>query len=396
MFLAQPEKNLTTHEITRAIDISASCWLSPRTEAAMLRNRRQVAPSFAIPAITMWSTRCRTAYTAPAACAAPPVRTALPAHTELADADARFLDVDGVRVHYKVWGTPAPVETFLCVHGFGASLFSFSLARHALFAARPAAALLAYDAVGFGLTSRPPARRLATYAPSFGARICHELLDETDEADVVLVGHSLGALACIRSLLTYPRRFRAVVLIAPALVPSSTMPRPARLFVRLLLRVLTWAGIALSILLGPLLLLIVRSVVRAPSFWRRGLSLARFDPSTVTRSVLHGYRSPLRARRWDKGILNFWRCMLAERARALRVGEDLVQKICELPALILPPVLIVHGDSDRLVPLSNSRKLVSVIPGAQLVVLPRCGHVPHEEVPQAFAEAIDAFLNALP
>ena len=51
---------------------------------------------------------------------------------------------------------------------------------------------------------------------------------------------------------------------------------------------------------------------------------------------------------------------------------------------------------DAVLPVSNSRRLAAMLPGARLVVLPACGHIPQEEEPAAFADAVTAFLKQLP
>ena len=55
-------------------------------------------------------------------------------------------------------------------------------------------------------------------------------------------------------------------------------------------------------------------------------------------------------------------------------------------------VLIVHGSEDFIVPVSNSENLAKMIPKAQLVVMPGVGHLPHEEDPRAFLEAVTKFV----
>jgi len=55
--------------------------------------------------------------------------------------------------------------------------------------------------------------------------------------------------------------------------------------------------------------------------------------------------------------------------------------------------LIIHGQMDGAVPASNSRRLAAMLPSVRLVVLPGCGHVPQEEEPAAFADAIVEFLQ---
>ena len=60
------------------------------------------------------------------------------------------------------------------------------------------------------------------------------------------------------------------------------------------------------------------------------------------------------------------------------------------------PVLVITGDDDRIVPTEQSVRLAAELPNAELVVVPACGHVPHEECPQAVLEAIETFLANLP
>lgn len=51
-------------------------------------------------------------------------------------------------------------------------------------------------------------------------------------------------------------------------------------------------------------------------------------------------------------------------------------------------ILIVHGENDSLIPLSNSKHLASLLPNSKLIILPECGHVPHEEYPEKFVESV--------
>ena len=59
------------------------------------------------------------------------------------------------------------------------------------------------------------------------------------------------------------------------------------------------------------------------------------------------------------------------------------------------PVLVVHGDADRVVPLSNGQLLARRIPGAELVVLAGRGHVAHLESPGEFNALVEAFLERI-
>jgi len=60
---------------------------------------------------------------------------------------------------------------------------------------------------------------------------------------------------------------------------------------------------------------------------------------------------------------------------------------------IAAPVLVVHGDADRVVPVSNGHLLARRIPGAELALFPGCGHVVQLEAPEEFNRLVDAFLE---
>jgi pimeloyl-ACP methyl ester carboxylesterase len=57
------------------------------------------------------------------------------------------------------------------------------------------------------------------------------------------------------------------------------------------------------------------------------------------------------------------------------------------------PTLVVWGRQDELIPVSRSEKLRDGIPGAKLVVLEQCGHVPQLEKPAEFNQALADFLG---
>ncbi len=60
------------------------------------------------------------------------------------------------------------------------------------------------------------------------------------------------------------------------------------------------------------------------------------------------------------------------------------------------PVEIVWGASDRVMPLSYAERMLAELPRARLTQLPRCGHVPQQECPAAFAETLTKLLSGPP
>ena len=59
---------------------------------------------------------------------------------------------------------------------------------------------------------------------------------------------------------------------------------------------------------------------------------------------------------------------------------------------ISAPTLVIHGESDRLVPAGNGKLIAERIPGAKLVLLPHAGHIYSTDQTEAAHEAILEFL----
>jgi pimeloyl-ACP methyl ester carboxylesterase len=56
------------------------------------------------------------------------------------------------------------------------------------------------------------------------------------------------------------------------------------------------------------------------------------------------------------------------------------------------PVLLVWGEKDAFIPISNAQDYLQAIPHATLATIPEEGHVVHEEAPMASVQAMKVFL----
>jgi pimeloyl-ACP methyl ester carboxylesterase len=65
------------------------------------------------------------------------------------------------------------------------------------------------------------------------------------------------------------------------------------------------------------------------------------------------------------------------------------------PHRIDVPTLVVWGEADRLLPKELARAWQRGIPGAKLVLLLECGHLPHIEKPDALAAEIEGFIAGI-
>jgi len=185
-----------------------------------------------------------------------------------------------------------------------------------------------------------------------------EALDLARLEDAVLVGHSAGAEVALGVALAQPARVRALVLIAP--VVGQGPP---------------WFA---------------RALVRAPASGRVGPPLLRagtrvlgpvlrrlwYDPALVDAAVVDGYRGPLH----EPGVAEaLWAMSASDTGGRLPVSrlEEVTQ-----------PALVIIGDHD---PWARPLPL----PTARTVLFDRCGHLPHEELPERTVGEIEAFLAGL-
>ncbi|MGB9177072.1 MAG: alpha/beta hydrolase [Methanoregula sp.] len=283
---------------------------------------------------------------------------------ELADPDSRFVEVNGVTVHYKEMGQGEPV--FILLHGFGASEFSW---REVTGPLSTSGRVIAYDRPAFGLTERPMEGNWTgtnPYSVQGNVELLDGLMDELGVDKAILVGNSAGGEVAAAYAMEHPERVQGLVLVDPAVGKGDRGPLPQ------------WASSLMALPqvrhLAPLL---VRTL--AGDMGNDTLRLAWHDPSRIAPEVYEGYRKPLKADNWDKALYEF---------TIAGNPVDYSERLADLKM----PVLIVTGDDDRIVPTEQSIKLSREIPGAELAVLKDCGHVPQEECPDQFMTSIQAFL----
>jgi pimeloyl-ACP methyl ester carboxylesterase len=291
----------------------------------------------------------------------PPLEGTVPPE-ELADPDSRFAEAGGVKVHYKTAGSGS--TAFVLLHGFGASLFSWNRVKEPLGAL---GSVLAFDRPAFGLTERPLEWAGPNpYSPDKQVEITAAMLDRMGTERGILMGHSAGGTIAMLTALRYPERVRALILVDPAVYAGGGAPG----WIKPLL------GTPQARRIGPLL---VRSIQS------RGEDIIRsawHDPGKITPGIIEGYRKPLKAHDWDRAL---WEFTLASQESRLpeRLGE------------LKMPVLVITGDDDRIVPTAQSVRLANELPNAELMVVPDCGHLPHEECPEEFMRAVRQFVAGL-
>jgi len=143
---------------------------------------------------------------------------------ELADPDSRFVEVNGVTVHYKEMGQGEPV--FILLHGFGASEFSW---REVMEPLSTSGRVIAYDRPAFGLTERPMEGNWTgtnPYSVQGNVELLDGLMDELGVDKAILVGNSAGGEVAAAYAIEHPERVQGLVLVDPAVGNGSRGPIP--------------------------------------------------------------------------------------------------------------------------------------------------------------------------
>jgi pimeloyl-ACP methyl ester carboxylesterase len=272
-----------------------------------------------------------------------------------ANAESRFIEIEGMQVHYRDEGTGPPV---VLLHGNSASLHTWDGWTAEL---RGHYRVVRVDLPGFGLTGPSPTRdyRIPTYV-----RFVELLLDRLAVSRCVLAGNSMGGAIAWTFALEHPSRVGALVLV-DALgypLPGSGLP--------LAFRVARWPVVSsLLVQIDPRWLVV------------DGVNRVYADPSRIRPGVVDRYYEMALRPGNRTAFFDVMRTML----------EDDSARIKSVRA----PTLVLWGARDRLISVAAAHRFAADIPGARLIVYDDLGHVPMEEDPARTARDVERFLSSL-
>lgn len=271
---------------------------------------------------------------------------------ELATGASKFVDVEGLSVHYRDEGAGPPL---LLLHGTGSSLHTWDAWTEEL---RAHFRVIRMDLPGFGLTgpNRDDDYRIEKYVEFVEAFRRHFGLES-----FALAGNSLGGEIAWSYAVAHPQQISALVLVDPA---GYRIERPALVFRLAKIPGLSWFMTRLDP--GPIT--------------ARTLRDAYGDQGKVTSALVEHYRK-LALREGNR------RAFVAR--SALR-GADHSADIAKVRA----PTLILWGKEDRLIPVAHAYRFEHAIVESRLIVYEGVGHVPMEEIGHRSARDVDAFLTA--
>lgn len=270
-----------------------------------------------------------------------------------AAAPSRFIEVEGLRLHVRESGPPE-APALILLHGFGSSLHTWEAWAQGLSSRWR---VIRLDLPGAGLTGPDPTR---DYRDERAEQILLALMDRLGLARASLIGHSMGGRLAWRFAADHPDRVDRLVLVAPDGFASPGFEY----------------GKAPEV---PLVLGLMRHALPR-ALMRLNLAPAYADESALTDALVERYHDMLLA----PGV----RGALLDRMKQVSLRDPV-----PLLTRIRAPTLLVWGERDAMIPISNAADYLKAIPGARLVSLPGVGHLPQEEGVQASLAAVTRFLS---
>ena len=281
---------------------------------------------------------------------------------------SQWVDLGGP-VHYVDHGGPSDAPLLVCVHGLGGSLVNWAALAPRL---TDTARVVAVDLAGFGHT-RAVGRSASVTA---NQHLLNRFLTEVVTAPAIVVGNSMGGLITTLQADAHPETVAGALLIDPAL-PLVVGARPD------------------PFVTAMFAMYVVPSIGRAALRVRRRrsspeqaamdvLRLCCVDTGRVPAEVVEQHIATARVRRTypevDDAMLDAARSLMGVLSRRRQYAAML--------ARMAGPVLLLHGDKDRLVPIASARATAKANPGWRFEVAEDVGHVPQLEVPDWVAEHI--------
>lgn len=270
----------------------------------------------------------------------------------------KFIDVDGVCLHYRERGNGPPV---VFLHGNGTTLQDFELSGVPALASTRYRAIL-FDRVGFGHTERP---RDIAWGPQAQAALLRRAFESLGIVRPIVVAHSWGTQVALALALDHPAHVSSLVLLSGYYFPTFRLD---------------------SILLSTPALPVIGDFMRYTiSPWLGRLMWPRlvrkmFAPGAVT-ATFSAFP------KWMSLRPSQLRAAAAESALMVPEAAVLGRRYGELKM----PVYIMAGAGDRIVSTEHqSMRLRDVIPHSSLELVPDAGHMIHHVVPRKVMDVIDA------
>ncbi|MFD2680668.1 alpha/beta fold hydrolase [Bacillus seohaeanensis] len=263
--------------------------------------------------------------------------------------------INGVDIYYEYHRHSESTETFVLLHGFLSSTFSFRRLTPLL---KEDYNVLSIDLPPFG-NSAKSTRFIYSYDNL--AKTVIDLLDRLNIQNIYLTGHSMGGQIALNVMKKKPSLAKKGILLCSSGY-LKRMNKPISL---------------LSYI--PFFHWYVKLYLKRSGL-RKNLENVVHDAAMIDDEMMFGYLQPF----LDDDIFKALTRMIRDRE-----GDLSMQELNNIQT----PCLLIWGKHDRVVPLSIGKRLAKDLPHSKLVVLEDTGHLVPEEKPEEILEYIHSFIK---
>ena len=268
---------------------------------------------------------------------------------------SRYIDIDGLRVHYRDEGD-GPV--LLLIHNELGSLASWDKWVEEL---GDRYRIVRMDLPGFGLTG---SANVQDFSRSATVNFLTRFIDELGLNNVNLVGASYGGFTAWNYALDNPDNVSRLILLAPV---GYTQKLPT------IVEVFTAPGAET-----------VSNYTIPKPLVAESLKQGFGSESRLTKDIVNRYHELLLRDGNRTSAAKFFK-VLKEHSKNEHLGIGIKD--------ISVPTFVMWGEQDRWTPIDYLDLWLEDIPDAEFIRYPSVGHYPHEEIPEITAQDADAFIR---
>ena len=268
---------------------------------------------------------------------------------------SKFINIQGVNVHYRDEGNRNDSTPLVLIHGTSSSLHTWDSIVPALVGKKR---IIRLDLPAFGLTGPHPKR---DYSINFYNQFIDAFLNAIGIQEYIIAGNSLGGSIAWNQALAYPNKVKQLVLINSGGYPKKNEK----------------GNIGFKLASTPVV----------------GDVLLKFTPRGIIRKSVEDVYSD-KTKVSEDLVQRYFDLLLREgnRQATLDIFKQRKFGSSEKIKNIQTSTLIIWGEDDQLIDVSNAYLFEKDIRNSQLVIIPKTGHVPMEENPLAFLAAFNKFI----
>ncbi len=301
--------------------------------------------------------------------------------------ESKYWSYKDLKVHYRVTGKESNPSIIL-IHGFGAS--SDHWRNNAEIFASEGFRVFGLDLIGFGKSAQNLQRKIKHLDNQFWANQLSAFLDEIVDIEkngkAILIGNSLGALTAITTLSQRPELIKTIIA-AP--LPEPVFVNPIKFyFPSWLVKVKSFL-VKIVFHLFPLKSLV--NLISRTKLITIALQSAYFSSISNDTPLKRIVTVPARRVNASKALRAM--CIGMSIRPDSAKGPSIIEKIQNLSNR--PPILLIWGKQDKLIPIFLAKKLIKLHPWLKLTVINEAGHCLHDELPKHFNQIVLKWLKNL-